>query len=315
MNQYTLLVLHKLEHTFGYYDVKTGRQIATIQTREYPHEICLSPDRRKVYIAEMGVRGIESEGAGGHTIAVFDVITREQISTIDTGSYDRPHGVATFENRLYVTSESTKHLLVYDLESQELIKAVYLDQDCAHMVSISPDGTMAFTANIWSNSITMVDTATLEVVRHIPVPERPEGMAFSPVGRIVYCVCREARSVAVVDFEKGEMVDRIETRDGPVRVVITPDGRKLAIPLFHSAQVQVADTETGKVSHTIQVGPHPAGTCMSPDGRLVFMSCEDENLVYVFDMQSMEIVQKIKTGDGADAMVCLLSSELNQVNN
>ncbi len=40
------------------------------------------------------------------------------------------------------------------------------------------------------------------------------------------------------------------------------------------------------------------------------MSCEDENLVYVFDMNTMEIVQKIKTGDGADAMVCIYASEL-----
>ncbi len=49
---------------------------------------------------------------------------------------------------------------------------------------------------------------------------------------------------------------------------------------------------------------------MSPDGNLVFMSCEDENLVYVFDMETMEVVQKIRTREGADAMVCLFASEL-----
>jgi len=309
-NDYVLLVLHKLEHSFGYYDVKSGRQLASIETRAYPHEICLSPDRKKIYIAEMGVRGIESEGPGGHTLAVFDTRSREQISTIDTGKYDRPHGLATFGDRLFVTSESTQHLLVYDIENEALLKAVFLGQECAHMVSVSPDGGMAYTANIWSNSITAVDTQSLEVVRHIAVPERPEGMAFSPDGVNMYCVCREAKAVAVVDCENGELVDRIETGHGPVRVVITPDGGRLAIPLFHSAAVEVVDTATGKVIHTIPVGPYPAGTCISPDGKLVFMSSEDENLVYVFDMDTLEIVQKIKTGDGADAMVCLLASEL-----
>jgi len=310
MNDYTLLVLHKLEHSFGYYDVKSGKQLDCIKTREYPHEICLSPDRKKVYIAEMGVRGIESEGAGGHTIAIFDAKSGQQISTIDTGSYDRPHGLATCGDRLYVTSESTKQLLVYDLETEDLVKAVCLDQDCAHMVSLSPDGGSAYTANIWSNSISEVNTRNLEVVRHIPVPERPEGMAFSPGGRTMYCVCREAKAVAVLDCEKGEVVDQIDTGHGPVRVVISPDGQRLAIPLFHSAAVEVADTSAGKVTHTIPIGPHPAGICISPDGQLVFISCEDENLVYVFDMDSIEIIQKISTGDGADAMVCLLASEL-----
>ena len=182
MNEYMLLVLHKLEGSFGYYDVQTGQQLALIKTRPYPHEICLDQAREKIYIAEMGVRGIESEGPGGHTIAVFDIRSGQRTGEIDTGSYDRPHGVATFGSRLYVTSESTKHLLVYDLDTERLVRAVYLDQDCAHMVSIAPDGETAYTANIGSDSITAVSTAQNRVLYHIPVPKRPEGMVFSPDG-------------------------------------------------------------------------------------------------------------------------------------
>ncbi len=310
MNEYILLVLHKLEESFGYYDVQTGLCLATIKTKPYPHEICLDPDRNKIYIAEMGVRGIESAGPGGFTIAIFDLKTRQQISEIDTGPYDRPHGVATFGDRLYVTSESTKNLLIYDLATGELIKAVYLDQECAHMVSIAPDGKTAYTANIWSNSVTAIDTAECKVLYHIPVPERPEGMSFSPDGKLMYCVCREARAVAVVDCFQGRMVDQIDTGHGPVRVVITPDGGRLCVPLFHSAAVEIADTETRKVTHTIPVGPHPAGTCISPGGKLVFISCEEENLVYVFNMDNLAVQNKIPTGKGADAMVCLHRSEL-----
>lgn len=310
MNDYTLLVLHKLEHTFGYYDVRTGKRLATLNTLEYPHEICLDPGRSKIYIAEMGVRGIESEGEGGHTVAVFDLKAQERISTIDTGHYDRPHGIATYGSYLYVTSESTKHLLVYDLKTEKLIDAVYLEQECAHMVGVSPDGTRIHTANIQSNSITAVDAVTLKVLQHIPVLERPEGMVYSTDGKWIYCVCREAKAAVIVDWDEGKMVDKIVTGNGPVRVVITPGGNRLVIPLFHSAAVEVVETSTRKVTHTIQVGPHPAGTCISPDGELVFISCEDENIVYVIHMDTMEIVQKIKTGNGADAMVCLFSREL-----
>ncbi len=313
MTDYLLLVLHKLEHSFGYYDVSSGRRLATLDTRPYPHEICLDPGRRKAYIAEMGVRGIESDGPGGHTVAIYDVKSRLYEGAIDTGQYDRPHGLVTFGNRLYVTSESTRHLLVFDLQTEKLIKPVFLDQECAHMVAIAPEGDTAYTANILSNSITAVNTRSLEVRYHIPVPERPEGMAFSPDGKWMYCVCREAQKVAVIDCEIGKMVNAIDTGHGPVRVVITPDGSRLAIPLFHSAAVQVADTLSQKVTHTIPVGHHPAGTCMSPDGKVVFMSCEDENRVYAFDMDSLEIVQKIDTGEGADAMVCLYITELEKL--
>ncbi len=310
MSEYRLLVLHKLEHSFGYYDVGTGKRVALNSTRPYPHEICLDPGRKKVYIAEMGVRGIESEGAGGHTVAVFDLKSKQRIGTIDTGRYDRPHGIVTFGNRLYVTSESTRHLLVCDLVSGQLVKAVPLEQECAHMVAVDPPGEKVYTTNIGSNSVTAVDTGALQVLGHIPVPERPEGMAFSPDGRRMYVVCREAECVAVIDGRNGEVEGKITTGDGPVRVVITPDGRRLVIPLFHSAAVEIVDTAAGAVTHRLPVGPHPAGTCISPDGRLVFISCEDENRIYVIEMETMEIIQLIETGEGPDAMICLLAPEL-----
>ncbi|MBD3274056.1 MAG: beta-propeller fold lactonase family protein [Candidatus Marinimicrobia bacterium] len=311
MKDYILVVLHKTDESFGYYDVSSGEQIHLVETRPFPHEVCLSPDREKLYIAEMGVRGVESQGDGGNTVAVYDTKSRELLSTISTGKYDRPHGVATHENgKLFVTSESTKFLLIYDIESEELLHQVFLDQEIAHMVNVAPDGKTAYTANIGSNTITAVDVENGQVIKHIDVLERPEGMVFSPGGDLIYVVNRESRAVAVVDAAAGEMVDTITTGEGPVRIVITPDGTQLAIPLFHSDAVQIVDTESREVTHTVNVGKQPAGTAISRDGKLVFMSCEEESAVYVFDMESIEIIKKISTDEGCDAMVCLDADEV-----
>jgi len=306
---YKLIVLHKLDDSFGVYNVGTGEMIKKISTGSFPHEICLSPDSKKIYIAEMGVRGIESEGKGGNTISVFDVNSFRQIGSISTGKYDRPHGIVCSGNRLYVTSESTKHLLVIDLLSEKLIETVCIGQDCAHMVNITHNGQAAYTANIWSNTVTGIDTSNLKIIHHIPVPDRPEGMVFSGDDKLIYCVCREDSCVAVIDREKGEMTEEIVTGSGPVRIVMSPGGNRLFIPLFHSAAVDIADTDLKKVIRTIKVGPHPAGTCLSPDGKILFISCEEENMVYVIDTTTLEIVNKIGTGNGADAMVCLNVNE------
>ena len=306
MNNNVLVVLHKTDDSFAYYNVQTGEQLNNIKTRPFPHEICLSPDRKKMYIAEMGVRGVESSGAGGYTVAVYETKTAALLSTIDTGDYDRPHGLASHANgRLFVTSESTKHLLIYDMDTEALLHAVHLDQECAHMVNVAPDGRQAYTANVFSNSITKVDVESGTVIRHIKVLERPEGMVFSPDGALIYVVNRESYAVSIIDRHAGKQIDTIETGNGPVRVVITPDGQRLAIPLFHSAAMQIVNTQSRTVTHTIDVGPHPAGTAISPNGELVFISCEDENLVYVISMQTTKVIRTIKTGPGCDAMVCL----------
>jgi len=309
VRRYTLIILHKLEDSFGFYDVKSNRQLNVIKTKPYPHEICLDPTRKKIYIAEMGVRGIESPGTGGHTISVFDIKTGKLISTIDTGQYNRPHGIIAYGKKFYITSESTKNLLIYNLDTEKLINAVFLGQECAHMVNVSPDGKTAYTANIWSNSITAVDTGAYRVLHHIAVPERPEGMVFSPDGKLIYCVCREAGCVAIIDRKRVEMTGKIETGNGPVRIAISPDGHTLYIPLFHSAAAQFADTRTRKVISTLEVGPHPAGICISPDNKIIFISCEEENMVYAIRAETCEIIKRIETGAGADAMVCLFTSE------
>ena len=310
MDEYVLIVLHKTDESFAYFDVNTGVSLDRIKKRPFPHEICLSPDRKKVYIAEMGVRGVETDGPGGHTVAVYDTKSRVRLSTIDTGVYDRPHGLAAHANgRLFVTSESTKHLLIYDIDSEKLLHAVFLDQECAHMVNVAPDGKRAYTANIFSNSITEVDGESGMVLRHIDVLERPEGMEFSDDGTLLYVVNRESHAVSIVDRELGRQIDTIKTGNGPVRLVKTPEN-KLAIPLFHSAAVQIVDTSSRKVTHTIPVGPHPAGTAISPDGKLVFISCEDENLVYIMSMQTTKVIRTIKTGPGCDAMVCINKTEM-----
>ncbi|MBN1997190.1 beta-propeller fold lactonase family protein [candidate division KSB1 bacterium] len=315
MKDYIIIVLHKLNGSFGYYRVSTGEKIKRVKTGDYPHEICLSPDRSKIYISEYGLRGVESPGIGGNTVAVFDVKTGNQISTINTGQYDRPHGIVAHKSGyLFVTSESTKHVLIFDIDSEKLIHAVQTDQELTHMVQVAPDGRTVYTANVGSGTLTHIDVQTGKVLGRIKVLHRPEGMAFSPDGKLLYVVNRESRTVAIVDIQKGQMVKQISTGHGPVRLVITPDGKRIIFSLFHSDAIEIADTEAGRVIKTIPVGMQPVGIAISPDGKYVFISCEYENTVYVISMESMSIVHKIKTENGCDSMVCIDIKEFGEIN-
>lgn len=63
----------------------------------------------------------------------------------------------------------------------------------------------------------------------------------------------------------------------------------------------------------MELRPHPAGICLSPDGKILFISCEEENMVYVIDTCTFEIISKLATGMVADAMVCLNSNENHDI--
>ena len=307
-----LVVLHKLEASLGCYDVASGRELFRLPTADFPHELCLSPDRRRLYVTEYGLRGVESEGEGGNAVAVFDLRGRTRVGTLSTGEYRRPHGVAADAGgRLYVTSEPRRALLIFRLEDQSFLHVVDVEQETPHVVAVSPDGRTAVTANIGSGSLSAVDVMMGVVLRQVKVLERPEGMAFSPDSTLLYVVNRESAAVSIVDAVQFEVVGRMETGRGPVRIAITPEGNRIAFPLFHENAVQIADTKARAVTHTIPVGKQPAGTTLSADGELLFVSCEHERQVYVISMAGGEVLSTIATGEGPDAMACLDLAEVS----
>ena len=307
-----LVVLHKLEASLATYDVQTGRERFRVPTGPFPHEMCLGPDRRHVFVSEYGLRAVESEGEGGSTVGVFDLRRAQRAATIGLGHNRRPHGIAAhFGGRLFVTCEPQRALLVLRIEDHSVLHAVDVEQDGPHVVAVSPDGRTAFTANIGAGTITAVDVAMGEVLRHVKVESRPEGMVFSPDGRLLYVVNRDSASLTVVDTTRLDVVSRIETGRGPARIVMTPNGRHVAVSLFHDDSVQVVDVEARALTHTIRVGPRPAGTTILPDGRVVFVSCEDEGRVYAIDVARGGVIGELETGEGPGAMLSLDLGEID----
>ena len=306
-----LVVLHRLEASLACYDVSSGREMFRLPTAEFPHELCLGPDRRRLYVTEYGLRGVESEGEGGSTIAVFDLRARERVGTLSTGEHRRPHGIAADRGgRLFVTCEAQRTLLIYRLEDGSFFHEVDIGQEIPHMVAVSPDGRTAMTANLGSGTLSAVDVMMGAVLRHVESLKGPEGMAFSPDGTLLYVVNGEGAAVSIVDPIKIRTVGRIDTGRGPVSIAITPDGGRIAFALFHEDAVQIADTQTRAVTQTIAVGKQPAGTTLSADGALLFVSCEHERKVYVIALADGEVLTTLSTGEGPDAMACLEITEV-----
>ncbi|MCH7493760.1 hypothetical protein IIA16_03500, partial [bacterium] len=59
--------------------------------------------------------------------------------------------------RIVVTSEVAKKLLIVDLAKGEVLKAIDTEGELSHMVVLSPDGRRAYVANLGSSSISVID--------------------------------------------------------------------------------------------------------------------------------------------------------------
>lgn len=313
----TLLVANKAEATLSFVDLPAGEVVATVPTGDGPHEVAVSPDGRQAVVADYG-----GPGEGGNTLTLVDVAGAKVLRTIDLGQYRRPHGIEWISpDRLLVTVEANKALLVVEMPSGEVLQAIDTGQNVSHMVAATPDGSRAFVANIGSGTMTAIDLAKGEKIRDVETGAGAEGVAVSPDGRRVYVTNRAADTVTVLDASTLEIVATAESPSFPIRARVTPDGEHVLVTNARSGNLSViATADPTKVARTIDfnseaqakdgegrlmdfgASPVPIGILTDPAGERAYVATANADVVIVVDLETWTPVGKITAGKEPDGM-------------
>jgi DNA-binding beta-propeller fold protein YncE len=253
-----LLVVQKGDHSLGYYDFETGEELARVPLDRYPHEFTLSPDGSRAYQCHFGVALAEDAGPGGNTVSIVDVAARRRIGSLDCAQYRRPHGIACdAAGALYVLSEGTGQLLfARDPASGRFDQAQPTGGKGSHIVSVTRDGRIAFSSNLFSGTVTALfpqDPERPPVA--FPVGERPEGSVLDAQDERLYVVARESHHIAVIDVQRLALLEPIPTPPGPVRICWGPDGL-LVVPLYHDQSLALVNP-AGTVESVVALPGRP----------------------------------------------------------
>ena len=84
-------------------------------------------------------------------------------------------------------------------------------------------------------------------------------------------------------------------------LIIDPDARRLYIS--RAVKVMVIDADSGRLVGAISDTPGVHGIALAPEMGKGFVSNGRENTVSVFDLKTLNTIQKIKVGDGPDAIL------------
>ncbi len=313
----TLVVLNKAEATASLIDLTTGDVVATVPTGTGPHEAATSPDGRYVLGSNYGTR--EEPGS---TLTLIDVANAKVVRTMDLGKYKRPHGVQWLVDgkRALVTAEDSKVVLIVDVESGSVEKAIDTNQDVSHMVAVTPDGSRAFVANIGSGSVTVIDLEKGERIANLPTGEGAEGVDVTPDGNEVWVTNRAADTVSVINAKTLEIEHTLTSKTFPIRARVTPDGNHVLISNAHSAELAVFDARTKKELHRIsmqkgavdregklfgdQFGDSsiPIGVLMDPSGKRAWVALAGSDLIAEIDLDTWGVTRILEAGREPDGM-------------
>jgi YVTN family beta-propeller protein len=297
-----LLVLNK-EGTLAAVDPATKKVIGTVRTGESPHEVVASSDGKLAFVSNYG-----TGSDPGSTISVIDIPAQKEIRRLDLGSLRRPHGLAFSGGKLYFTAEANKIIGRYDPASNQIDWLLGTGQNTTHMVGLSQDGRLIFTANIGSDSISIIEPAGVMNWNQtvVPVGKGPEGFDITPDGTQLWAANSRSGNVSVIDIATKRLLHTfgVQTKRSN-RLKFTPDGRLVLISDLEAGELLVLERDTRKELKRMKMGKQPAGILITPDSSKAYVAVTGDDNVAVIDLKRLELADRIQSGIGPDGMAWL----------
>jgi YVTN family beta-propeller protein len=170
----------------------------------------------------------------------------------------------------YVTSQGDG-VAVVDAADLTVARTVDLGDSGPRGLALTPDGKYLLTANQKTADLAVIDTASLKVVRRVPIGKNPEFLRILPGG-----------GKAFVTYEPG-------SKGGPPGKGGDDDDEGPKIP----AEVAVIDLSTWKVVHSIVGAPETEGIEFSADQKTLAITNEGDDTVTVYDVGSYKLLKTV----------------------
>jgi PQQ-dependent catabolism-associated beta-propeller protein len=162
------------------------------------------------------------------------------------------------------------------------------------IVATSPAAAyMAYVSNEKGNTVSVIDTDKMEVVKTIKVGQRPRGIAMTKNGQFVVVALGDDDTVQMIDTKTHELAGTLPSGPDPELFTFDPSGKYLYIANENDNTVTVVDVDSRTSAGDVQVGVEPEGMGMSPDGKIVVCTSETTNMAHFIDTQSREIVANV----------------------
>lgn len=297
-----LLVLNKDDNTLAIIDATTNAIVGTAPTGNAPHEVAASGDGRYAYVTNYGPFEPDQPGT---SLSVIDLGTRKE-TRVDVSPLRRPHGIEFAGGKVYFTAELSKAIARFDPQSQKLDWLLGTGQNRTHMLVLGAEQKTIFTANVNSNTISMIERTSgpeewTETV--IAVGKGPEGCDLSPDGKEFWAANSGDGSVSVIDVGQKKVVQTIDVGSKRSnRLKFTPDGKTVLISDIRTGDLIVLDAQSRKVSKRINLGKSAAGILIIPDGSRAYVALSADNKVAIVDLKTLTKVGEIATGRNPDGM-------------
>ena len=141
------------------------------------------------------------------------------------------------------------------------------------MLAITKDGKRAYTSNVGSGTVTVLDLVHRKPVTVISVADVAQRISLSADDRWVFTADQKKPRLAVIDTKSNAVSSWVSLPSIGYGTAPTSDGKWLLVTMPSAGQVAVVDLEKMKVARTVAVSARPVEILLRPDQPIAYVSC------------------------------------------
>ena len=309
----TVIVVNQASDTVSLIDLATMEAYRHVAVVGGPHEVAVSPDGRRAIVSNYRKRGGAVQKTlslislpDGETIKTIDLgefraphdvhwVNRHQVVctvednqallliNVESGKIERVFNTERDGSHMLALSPDQRQLYssnmsgagsisVFDFQTGTKVKDIDTGKECEG-IGVSPDGRWVWAGNRAADTVSIIDTGSLEVVKTLESPGFPYRVEFTPNGQ--YALVPHARSgTLMVGDVAGQSVIRYiplgMTRvDEPstAGVFPHPDNIHAFVTVRNDDSMLIVNLETGETLARVEVQESPDGVAWSPAQR------------------------------------------------
>jgi len=194
-------------------------------------------------------------------------------------------------------------LYVIDLRTNAVVKTIP-GVPGIEGVAYIPEGRKVYTSNWYENKIGIIDLTQMAVIKKLPTAAKPDGIAHAGPFHKAYVSDERGKAVAVVDVREDRVVKTLHFDSETGVPQYDPVARKVYVNLQDRNVLAVIDpapdTVVGQYKVSGCAGNH--GMALDPERHLAFLSCEGNDVLTVFNLDTHQPVAHLPMAKGADVV-------------
>lgn len=164
-------------------------------------------------------------------------------------------------------------------------------------LAVTADGKWLYAANSGSNSVSKIDTQTMQVVSTIQVNGNPVWIALGSSQKVAYVTARQGRSLNLISQEGNYLIASIDLPYPPEKVALDPGEKTAYVTSGFAPYLTVVDLDKQRVRQTVSTSAECLGVAVSPDGQFVYVGTRSPRFnLLIYSTREQTVVSRTSAG-------------------